>query len=75
MQKLLELIALVLIRKGVDAAIAWALAQEIASEYQAEGMGGGGCCGTDPLAECRMRGRADLEDECFAWDLPRSRRH
>lgn len=69
MERLVELLAMVLIRKGVDAAIAWALASEQAANVMA-GPGMGGTCGPDPLAQCRVDGRSDLEDECYVWDLP-----
>lgn len=67
MGRIVELIALVLMRKGMDAALAWLLADEVGREIAAAPNGGGVA---DPLGSCRMRGRADLEDDCYAWDLP-----
>jgi hypothetical protein len=65
--RIVELIALVLMRKGMDAALAWLLADEVGREIAANSGAGSQ---PDPLASCRMRGRADLEDDCYAWDLP-----
>jgi hypothetical protein len=69
--RLVELIALALIRKGMDTALAWLVADEVARDATSEPGGRGG---PDPLASCRMRGRTDLEDDCYAWDLPDSLR-
>jgi len=77
MERLVELLARVLISKGVEYAIAYMVAREQAAALggSEEASGMGGCSCRDPLAECRMRSRLDLEDDCYAWDIPRGRRH
>lgn len=73
MERLAELVARILIAKGVEYAIAYAIGNEVAVAAASSGSGCGGEC--DPLARCRLRGRLDLEDDCYAWDEPDFRRH
>lgn len=72
MEQLAELVARILIAKGVEYAIAYAIGNEVAVAAS-NSPGCGSQC--DPLARCRMRGRLDLEDDCYAWDEPSFRRH
>lgn len=73
MEQLVEVLARILIAKGVEYAIAYAVAREQAAAL--DGTTGGSCSRCDALAGCRMRERSDLEDDCYAWDLPKRDRH
>lgn len=74
MERLIQLLALALIRKGMDAAIAWATADEAVRGAEAP-VGSCGRTRACELDDCRSYSRLDLEDDCYAWDEPKSRRY
>jgi hypothetical protein len=71
MERLVELLARVLIAKGVEYAVAYMVAREQAA---AVGVGGDDCNGRNNcMGCCGTVEAADLEDTCFFWDTPQGR--
>lgn len=73
MSRLLELLALALIRKGFDSALAWATASEVLQAMPESSSCS--CC----EQECAKREQlhassAEAEDDGYVWDSPRWRR-
>lgn len=71
-----QLLARLLVRlvtAGLAEVVARRIVAMVAEELEGDTMGVAACsvARPDPLDDCRRRGRLDLEDECYAWDLPR----
>lgn len=66
MGALIERLALILIAKGVEATLAWALAAQAVGEASP----GGDMAGDPAIRRCRMRSDPRVEDDCYSWDEP-----